>query len=362
MQSNTENKDYTQLSDEISIRQFVNLAIVYFRLILKRWYFIVFGFLLLGGYKYHEIAQVKPSFPAKVKILIQPQDNAKENKHSVKVFAQLANSPNLLTNVLLEEVEEGDSTNLLINTYLNTYFKMKPEELDANIPIGFQMKHNKIDQASSEERMVLNKVLGKLGTPMADFTDGFVSISVDDEMGFVTINLSSPTEALSLLMLDRIYGHVKVLLNNSHTFADQKAYSNFQKDSDSLSTHYKESYYKLNRLKDKRERELKKEKSNPREVRYLEKKIHKLEVVAEVYKVEYLASVEQLKGAQMDRDKNSLLIHELEHTLAPIVPYAPSPKLVGIKFGIFGAALAIMLVLFTRIYSNLSLELSGGDD
>ncbi len=359
MQSTTENTHYTQLTDEISIRQFINLAIVYFRLILKRWYLVVFGFLLLGGYKYYKIAEVKSSFPAKVKILIQPQDNAKENKHSVKVFAQLANSPNLLTNVLLEEVTEADSTNLLINVYLNTYFEMKPEELDAKIPTGFQMKNNKIAQATSTERMVLNKVLEKLGTPMADFTDGFVSISVDDEMGFVTINLSTPTESLSLLMLDKIYEHVKVLLNNSHTFADQKAYSNFQKDSDSLSAFYKKAYYNLNKLKDKRDRELRKKGANPRVIRYLEKKIHKLEANAEVYKVEYLASIEQLKGAQMDRDKNALLIHELEHTLAPIIPYAPSPKVVGIKFGIFGAALAVMLVLFGRIYSNLSEELGG---
>lgn len=358
MQSTTENTHYTQLTDEISIRQFVNLTFVYFRLILKRWYLLAFGFMLLGGFKYYQIAKIKPSFPARVKILIQPQDNAKENKHSVKVFAQLSNSPNLLTNVLLENVNEGDSSKLLINAYLNTYFKMKPEELDSSIPTGFQIKNNKIANATATERMVINKVLEKLGTPMADFTDGFVSISVDDEMGFVTINLSTPAEELSLLMLDEIYKHVKVLLNNSHTFADQKAYDNFQKDVDSLSTNYKQAYYKLNRLKDLRGRELKKEKPNSREVRYLEKKIHKLEVLAEVYKVEYLASVEQLKAAQMDRDKNALLIHELEQTIAPIVPYMPNPKVVGIKFGIFGAALAVMLVLFGRIYSNLSLELN----
>jgi len=359
MQSSTRNTSYIELTDEISIRQFIVLVFVYLRLILKRWYLLVFGFLLLGGYKYYQIAKVKSSFPARVKILIQPQDNAKENKHSVKVFAQLVNSPNLLTKVLLKDVEDGDSTNLLINTYLNTYYKMKPKELDSSIPIGFQMKNNEVAQATGKERMVLNKVLEKLGTPMADFTDGFVSISVDDEMGFVTINLSTPTEELSLLMLDEIYEHVKILLNNSHTFADQKAYDNFQKDADSLSSNYKKTYYSLNKLKDKRARELNKEKSNPREIKYLEKKIHKMEVLAEVYKVEYLASVEQLKGAQMDRDKNALLIHELEYTIAPIIPYAPSPKVVGIKFGIFGAALAIMLILFGRIYSNLSIELNG---
>jgi hypothetical protein len=352
------NMEYDTLVDEINFKQFIRLIISYVRLILKRWYVVLFFSLLLGGIKYHFIGNIKPTYPARVKVLVKLHEGLKENKQTVKVFGQMISSRKLLSDVLLKEVQDSGKNKFLINIYLKNYFNLKPEELDKDIPSGFIFKHQKVEKFTSEERMVLNKVLDKLSTPNSDFSDGFVSISIEEELGFITINLATVSESLSILLLDELYKEVKTVLNNYITFSSGTTYNNFAKDTDSLSIIYKEAYYKLNQYRDRRERELQKEKPSSSTVKSLARKIYKLEVKAELAKEEYLVAVEQLKLAKSEMDQGSLLLHELEHTISPIDPYAPNAKKMSIKNAIFGMILGILIVILHRIFMNLYKELS----
>jgi hypothetical protein len=352
------NMEYDTLADEINFKQFLRLIVSYVRLILKRWYVVLLFSLLLGGIKYQSINKIKPTYPAKIKVLVKLHEGLKENKQTVKVFGQMISSRKLLTDVLLKEVPDSGKNELLVNVYLKNYYNVKPDELDEDIPNGFLFKHQKVEKFTQDERLVLNKVLAKMSTPSSDFSDGFVSISIEEDLGFITINLATVSEKLSILLLDELYKEVKTVLNNYITFSSGTTYNNFAKDSDSLSVIYKEAYYKLNQYRDRRERELLKEKPSSSVVKSLARKIYKLEVKAELAKEEYLVAIEQLKLAKSEMDQGSLLLHELEHTISPIEPYAPDAQKMSIKNAIFGAVLGMLIIIMFRIFMNLYREIS----
>ena len=88
-------------------------------------------------------------------------------------------------------------------------------------------------------------------------------------------------------------------------------------------------------------------------IKYLEKQIHNLEADTEIAKTKYLASLEQMKIAQVDMDQKSLLIQQIERTYAPIQPYQPSAKRAGIKGAIGGSAFVVFLIILFQIYRNV---------
>jgi hypothetical protein len=354
MQQNTQ--IHADSFDEISIKKFVNEVLSFIIYLLKKWYWIVLGFALLGGMRYQQISQIKATYPARIKLFVRPQNIAKENKLVLTAYSQLISSRSLLEELFLEKVNINDQEELLINIYLKTYYELKPEGIDSDIPLGYELKGNNLDELSIEELTVFGKIVEKAMTPASDYSDGFVAVSADYDLGFITINVSTPTTELSLLMLDRLYGIIKKMLPKLNDYPFEIAFSILEAETDSLSANYKETYYQLNVDKDKRERLLK-DSTRAYEVKKLEKKIHRLEVDAEVYNIEYLAALEQLKVSQLDMNQNSLLVHEVERTLPPVSAYQPSPIVEGIKWGISGAVLSIVFIVFVRIFMNLYKEL-----
>ncbi|MFK7808016.1 MAG: hypothetical protein AB8F74_09480 [Saprospiraceae bacterium] len=348
---------YTAPADEISIKLFLKIVISYIQLVIKRWYFVIFFFALFGYYEYRNINKIIETYPAKIKVYIRPQDIAKENQQLIKVFSQLLNSRSLTEQLLMEKVVINGENQLLINHYLFIFYELKPDDLDVNIPKGFYLKNTELKNLSLSERKILNLVVEKLITPLGGFSDGFISIGSEFELGFVTLNISTPSEELSLAIIEKLYNLGVKLVKRNTVFAQNKAFEKLNNETDSLSREYKATYIKLNNYKDRRAREITQEEPDVKTIKYLEKKIHKYEVRSEIFKTQYLASLEQEKFAQIELDQKSLLIHEMERTSAPIESYKPSSKVAGIKFGIVGSFLAIFLIVLSRIYSNIVREL-----
>lgn len=355
MQENTK-QIHANSFDEISVKKFIREILSIVLYLLKKWYWIVLGVALLGGVRYYQISQIKPTYPAKIKLFIRPQKIAKENKLLLQTYVQLMHSRTLLEELFLEKIDSNGEEELLINKYLATYYEYKPNEIDSDIPRGFLIEGDSLSKLNIDELSVFNKVMDKVSTPFADYSDGFVDISADYDLGLVVINVSTPTTELSLLLLDRLCSKVKRLLPELNDYPHEKAFSKLSSQADSLSQGYKQTYYQLNLYRDKRGRIIQ-DSSRINEVKSLEKKIHRLEADAEVYKLEYLASLEQLKVSQVDVGQNTLLIREVERTLPPIKAYQPSSLVEGVKWGVLGGILSIVLMVFLRIFRNLYQEL-----
>lgn len=358
MKPSSADKNYGRKADEISIRNLLLTIKEYILLIIGKWHFILFGMLLFGGWQYYSKQKIKPTYPAKVVLLVRAQDVVKENKHMLKIYSRLINSRGLLEELLLEPVSNSFPKKLLINEYLNVFFQHKPEDLDANIPFGFQFKNDHILALSLEERRVFQLIVEKVATPMSDFTDGFVHISTDDEVGFITVNVSSPTEAFSLLLLDQLCKKAEQLLFENTIFAPKIAYDNLKMETDSLAKKCTNLFYDLNKFKSLLDKVKIEDSYNGDRIKGIENRIYQLKGDTEICQAKYLAASKQLKEAQVDMDQKTLLIQQLEKTYAPIKPYEPSKVVAGIKGAIMGAAIVIFLIILLRIYKNILAELA----
>ena len=156
------NKNYARKPDEISIRALLLKAWEYFLFVLKRWYIIGILTLLLGMLQYIKISNVKPTFPANVQLSILPHKIEKEFKTLIQIYTRLLNSRMLMRELLLEKIDSIPTDTLLINRYLDIYFKTKPAQLDPGIPTGFQFEQSKIEDFSPEEARVFKLVLDNL--------------------------------------------------------------------------------------------------------------------------------------------------------------------------------------------------------
>ncbi|MFK7935398.1 MAG: hypothetical protein AB8G22_17925 [Saprospiraceae bacterium] len=362
MKDTTTEPVYARKPDEISIRSLILTSRDMLFLVIRRWYLILLGALLLGGYQFYQFRKIKPTYPALVKLLVRPQNVANENKLLVQIYSKLINSRSLLEDLFLTPVDELKPDQLLINEYLQTYFTYKPEGLSGDIPTDFQFEHSELPDLNLKEKQVFKLVMDKVITPMSDFTDGFVSITTEDALGFITINISSPTEELSLQILELLVIKAEKLLVDNTVFAPKLAFKNLQTQTDSLAASYKESYYQLNKRRNSYQRELKLENPKDAELKYLEKKIHRLEADTEIEKTKYLASLEQMKIAQVDMDQKSLLIQQIERTYAPIQSYQPSAKRAAIKGAIGGGAFFVFLIVLFQIYRNVVAEVKESVD
>lgn len=355
-------------SDEISVKLLLLKLIAYTQLLLKYWYLILLSVLALGGYNYYHAAQLIDTFPAKIKLFVNHPKVDKNNTVLLEGLSKLMNTQQILLQVFLKPLEKKGFSNSIVNSYLNAYYALNPKGLSEKIPQGFQFREHELSKMSQEERFALSEILKKVQTPLSDYSDGFVSISGDFKLGFITLNVSTPSGELSILLVEELYAEIKEMLLGKAVYARHSAFSNLSIETDSLAEAYKKVYYDLNKYKDRRGRLLedaKDEKSPDKspdksllnQIKYLEKKIHRLSAEAEISKTGYLAALEQQKVAQLDRDQNRISVEVLERSFSPIEAFRPSVELATAKGGIMGGIGMSVLLIFIAILGEVRKEL-----
>ncbi|NRB48168.1 MAG: hypothetical protein HRU41_10885 [Saprospiraceae bacterium] len=266
--------------------------------------------------------------------------------------------------LLLEKIDSIPTDSLLINRYLQVYYDHKPEDLDPDIPIGFLFEHDTIPDFTLQESKVFKLILDKVSTPVGGHADGFVSFGIDEKLGVIAISTSTPDPELSLIIIDFLLGKTIERIDRNTLFSPQVAYEEMAAETDSLADNYRRLYYDLNKSRDTYERYLKQPDSLISEPyrKSMHNKILKLEVEAEINKTGYLASLEQLKGAKIDMDNETVLMQLIDKTLPPIDYYKPSAKMAAVKGGIGGFALALFLIVSFKLFKDVLREVDEDGD
>lgn len=318
----------------------------------------------LGMLQYRKISKVKPTYPANVQISVLPHKIEKEFKTLIQIYTRLLNSRMLMRELLLEKIDTVPTDILLINRYLQVFHTHRPEDLDPEIPLGFQFEHDTIPDFSIEESKTFKLILDKISTPINDFSDGFVTFGIDEKLGVIAINISTPDPELSLKIIDILLEKTIQRIDKNTLFSPKVAYEEMAAETDSLADNYRSIYYDLNRTRDTYERYLKLPDSLISEPRRkaMHNRIIKLEVEAEINKTGYLASLEQLKLSKIDMDNETVLMQLVDKTIAPIDPYQPSAKVAAIKGGIGGFALALFLIVSFKLFKDVLREVDDSDD
>ncbi|MEM9917144.1 MAG: hypothetical protein AAF990_03570 [Bacteroidota bacterium] len=346
---------YERKVDEISLRDLVLKVQDYLRLPLQYWYLMILAALPLSIYNYITYSKIKPTFGVRISFFVKTRQNMKDNALTAQIFARYAASGSAVEATLRTKVKIDGNFDYMINHYLQSFYSFKPEEINPTIPQGFQFEHLKIDSFNTQELMVYNSIVRKTATTKRDFSDGFVSSSIDKKLGFITINFSSPSENLSLAFIETLQTVMQEQYINNTLYAKKEAVDHLRMKSDSLKVEFDLLFNKLLRYKDKYAQMKEKEELGSHS-RSLSRRIQRLEINVALLKEQYLDATEKLKAVEIDMYNSTPIIHIAEKTLPQMAPYQPSVILATIKGAILGCAIILFLLLFRKIYLDILAE------
>ncbi|MDB4727650.1 hypothetical protein OAF63_02580 [Saprospiraceae bacterium] len=350
------NKTIPKRPDDISIRGLILKIKENIFLVLRKWWIVGIFLIGFGAYDYFETNKAIPVYPGKTVLLVKLQDLAKENKSKILVYSRFANAQSIVKKILLKPIVE-DSSRLLINVYLDTYFKLNPSGLPAFIPSGFKFQHGNYADFSDKESLVFKSIVNKMITPIAGYADGFINVSVNESLGMITLAIATPSEALTIAIIDSLRENLVEQTLDNAIYPEKMAYTTFKQDADSLEQKYKETYYRLLKVRNQYGNILlMKEDSLSPKIKSLQQQIARLEVNADIFKINYLATIESLKFSQNKLNLKLPIIEVLEQTMPPISANKPSAVTAAIKGGFLGSLLAMFLIIVVNVFLDILKE------
>jgi len=352
--SSTDNLlENTKRPDDISVRGLLLKAKEYLLLLIRRWWLIALFACLFGGQSYYSVRQIKPVYPGELTLLVNTQNTAKENKNRVLVFSRFVTSHKVFEEILLEPAGSlgGD---LLINKYLETYFKFKPEALSEDIPDQFVFSHNNQAEFTDAEALVFKEIVKKISTHESGYADGFVTVSVEETLGLITFGIATPDADLTMLIIAELKQHFQDLIFNYAAFAETNTYKDLKIESDTLESQYRIIANRLSRARNIYQNILRVNKDSiTAEATKKARQIEFLEVEADIYKSKYLVTLKELKISQNNMNMKIPIVEVLRQTLPPLEYYKPSALRAALKFGIVGAFLIVVLIILHKVFMDI---------
>lgn len=355
MQSSEPQTFLDRKSDEISVKMLIIRTRAYLRFLGRYWYLIFLAAFPLAFKNYTELSKILPTYNAKTILLIKTQTTMKDNAIISQIFARLANARKVISGVLLSPTEIDGKEDLLLNHYIRVYQETYPGLFEPTVEEGFRLSKTDPSSFNRNELLVFDFILDKTTTPLRDFSDGFVTISNEEKLGFININISTPDESLSLRFNELLYKKLDLLYQENVLHADKDGIRYLVNKADSIKTVFDKTFSYLLKKRNQYER-LVKRRDSTTNLSYRAQQIEKLEVEVSFLKEDFLDYGEKIKEAELEANNNAPLIMIVEQSLPPLDPFRPSPKVSAIKGAIIGIALMIFILIAWKMYKDLVAE------
>jgi len=339
-----------------------------------------------------------------MELLIKSKTTMKDNATIIQMVARLAHSHEILEKTLLEKVSINEQEDLLINHYIQAFKKNYPDIFLTAVASDFRIKNTDSKEFTAIEKEVYRDVIGRVEQPSAGFSNGFLSTSLSEKIGFISFNFSTPTPELSIAFLDELVDNLKNMYADNATHSEYGALTMMQGVIDSLKTDLDTEFMRLLEIKDVYQKEIdkaklaesndkiastfieskdneteeefgeidfvdeeekvkaaakelaiakqKRQKSSFRNQRRLSKRIQAYELKVELLKDEIVKGQEQLKLARFEYGKQAPLIVIVKQPRLPLKAYQPSVKWFLIKGAITGVFLAVVLLIIFKILKD----------
>ncbi len=339
--------NHPRTPDEITLRQLLLQSQEYLRYFLRYWYLPLVVGLLFAAFSYYGKKDVKPTYNAKIAALFRMDASAKNNAAIVQVFSKVAQSRLVVENTLFDKVNIGEKEDYFINHYLNIYQKNYPDFIPYQLPLDFSFTNNNILEFDELHRRVLNRIIKKITTREADFTDGFIHASMEEKVGLLTINFSSPSEELSAFFVEYLAENLKDVYEEAVLYPKQEGFDILSGQIDSLRTEIKTNYAHLvNYKKAQKQGTIKPSKG------FLNTEIKTLEFDIEMGKKQLESLQEQYAHASRELGQETPAIIVTERPVLPLEAYAPSQTWFIIKGWIVGILVAMFFMLIFKVISD----------
>ena len=342
-------------SDEISVKMLIIRTRAYLQFLGRFWYLIFLAAFPLAFKNYTDLSKILPTYNAKTTLLIKTQTTMKDNAIISQIFARLANARKVISSVLLSPTEIDGKEDLLFNHYIRIYQKTYPDLFEPTVEEGFRLSKTDPSTFNRNELLVFDFILDKITTPLKDFSDGFVTISNEEKLGFININISTPDENLSLRFNELLFEELDFLYRENVLYADKDGIRYLTNKADSIKTVFDKTFSYLLKKRNQFER-LIKSRDSTANLSYRAQQIEKLEVEVAFLKEDFLDYGEKIKDAELEANNNAPLIMIVEQSLPPLDPFRPSQIVSAIKGAIIGIGLMIFILIAWKMYKDLIKE------
>lgn len=333
--------------DEITLRQLLLQSLNYIRFFLRHWYLPAIAGLLFAAFSYYQKKDIKPTYNAKIAALFRMDASAKNNAAIVQVFSKVAQSRLVAENTLFDKVNIGEKEDFFINHYLNIYQKIYPDFIPYQLPPDFSFTNSDISTFDELHRRVLNRIVKKVTTREANFSDGFIHASMEEKVGLLTINFSSPSEELSAFFVEYLAENLKEVYEEVVLYPKQKGVDIIKQQIDSLHSEIKTSYTHLINYK-----EVKKKGKIYASKVFLNTEIETLEFEIEMNKKQLENLQEQYAHAGRELGQETPAIIVTERPVLPLEAYSPSRTWFTLKGLIVGILVAMFFMLISKVISD----------
>jgi len=333
--------------DEITLRQLLLQSLEYLRYFCNYWYLPAIMGLLFAVFSYYQKKDVKPTYNAKIAALFRMDASAKNNAAIVQVFSKVAQSRLVAENTLFDKVNIGGKEDYFINHYLKLYQSTYSDFIPYELPPDFSFTHSDIFEFDELHRRVLNRIVKKVTTREADFSDGFIHASMEEKVGLLTINFSSPSEELSAFFVEYLAENLKAVYEEAVLYPKQTGFDILNQQIDSLNNKIKINYAHLINYK-----KAKKQGATHTSKGYLNIEIKTLEFDIEMSKIQLENLQQQYAVAKRELGQETPVIIVTERPVLPLEAYLPSRKWFAIKGFIVGLLATMFFMLMFKIISD----------
>jgi len=338
---------HPKTSDEVTLRQLLIQSLEYFRYFLRYWYVIALVSVVVAAFSYYQKKDIKETYNARVVALFRMNASAKNNAAIVQIFSKVAQSRLVIEKTLFDRANINGKDDYFINHYLNIYRKVYPNFIDYELPQGFSFEHDDISTFDLVHAQTLNLIVKKIMTPEADFSDGFVHASMEEKIGLMTANFSSPSQELSAFFVVDLMENLEAVYHETVVSPKQAGVNMLSQQIDSLKTKIKTQLTDIINYE-----KAKKQSSSRSKKTLLSKEIKTTELELDITKHQVKALQEGYAMASKELGQETPVITVTERPVLPLEPYLPSRKWFIIKGFITGVIIAVFLMLMFKVISD----------
>ncbi len=345
--------------DEITLKELILKIQEYWRELWRHWWLIGLIAVPFIGYKAYDAMTTEPIYPAALTFMVdEDEGNAlagmssilgqigiggiRRGKYNLDKILEISKSRRVLQMAIFSKVSIDGTSDYLANHLIRQFQLHEKWEDDTTGLKGFLYSHGNVETFTSNELAVLKKLQGLLNG--SESTEGIYSTSYNEDTGIMTLKIESPSESLSIALVDSIFGQLTSYYVEKSTEKALATYTLMKSKTDSLAAALKSAEYSLAEFVDR----------NQNVYSATEGTLKRTRLASNVQRLQLMhgEALKNLEFADFSLKNKTPFITLIDDAIPPIRPVEPSLLKSLIIGALLGGMVGITFVLGRKIYRD----------
>ena len=359
MSSQVQNQPEHPLDDEITLKELILKIGEYWRELWRNWWLIGLIAVPFIAYKAFDAITTEPIYPAVLTFMVDEDEGnslagmssilgqiglggIRRGKYNLDKILEISKSRRVLQMALFRKSDLGSGEDYLANHLIRQFDLHKKWQDDTSGLQGFLYTRGDVSRFNALEFAVLKKLQGLLNGN--ESKDGIYFTSYNEDTGIMTLRIDSPTEALSIALVDTIFSRLTVYYVEKSTEKATDTYDLMKEKTDSLAAALKAAEFSLASFVDQNQNVFSAREGTLKRTR-LASNVQRLQLM-------HGEALKNLEFADFSLKNKTPFITLIDDAIPPIQAVAPSLLLSLVIGGILGCMVGITFILGRKIYRD----------